>query len=126
MSYDDHEYHSALLARQLLPGFNYTKEQIEEICQIIMATKMPPEPKNLLEKIICDADLDYLGRMDFIPVSHTLYEELKLRDKIRSRNEWYKMQLTFISNHQYFTHTAGKLREVNKQMQINRIKQMIL
>jgi hypothetical protein len=42
-----------------------------------MATKLPPNPKNLLEKIICDSDLDYLGRSDFIPVSNTLFEELK-------------------------------------------------
>ena len=42
-----------------------------------MATKLPPEPSNLLEEIICDSDLDYLGRSDFIPVSNTLFEELK-------------------------------------------------
>lgn len=90
-----------------------------------MATKLPPNPKTLLEKIICDADLDYLGRADFIPVSNTLYEELKAQNKISDINEWNKLQVKFISNHQYFTETANRLREVNKQKQIERIKKLI-
>jgi len=40
-----------------------------------------PRPANLLEEIICDSDLDYLGRSDFIPVSNTLFEELKPRTR---------------------------------------------
>lgn len=125
ISYDNHEFHGCEIARQLLPKFNYTKDQIETVCQLIMATKMPPTPSNLLEEIMCDSDLDYLGRIDFIPVSNTLYEELKIRDKIGALNDWNKMQLSFITNHQYFTHTARKLREVNKQIQIERIRKII-
>lgn len=87
---------------------------------------MPPNPQTLLEKIMCDADLDYLGRADFIPVSNTLFEELKAQNKITELNEWNKMQVKFISGHQYFTDTANKLREVNKQKQIDRIKSLIV
>ena len=124
-SYDEHEFHGTEMARQMLPKYNYTPEQIEMIHSIIMSTKLPPKPSNLLEEIICDADLDYLGRIDFIPVSNTLFEEFKVRDKIKSLNDWNKLQLAFISNHQYFTKTARKLREVNKQSQIERIRQLI-
>ena len=105
---------------------DYTEEQIEKICEIIMSTKLPPQPKTLLESIICDSDLDYLGRSDFIPVSNTLYEELKEQNKIGSLNDWNKLQLKFISGHQYFTETARSLREVNKQKQIDRIKELIV
>jgi adenylate cyclase len=125
VEYRTHELHGTHLARKILPKYNYTSEQIDKICEIILATKMPPAPKNLLEEIICDADLDYLGRIDFIPVSNTLYEELKLRNMIGSMNDWNKAQLEFISNHQYFTKTARQLREVNKQQQIERIRQLI-
>jgi adenylate cyclase len=125
IEYDNHEYHGTILAREFLPKYNYTTEQIERICELIMATKMPPKPKNLLEKIMCDSDLDYLGRSDFIPVSNTLYTELKEQNKMGSLNDWNKMQLKFISGHQYFTKTAQSLREVNKQKQIERIMQII-
>jgi len=125
VAYDDHEYHGTQIARKILPGYNYTPEQIDRICDLIMSTRLPPRPTNLLECIMCDADLDYLGRSDFIPVSNTLYEELKAQNKMGSLNDWNKIQVKFISGHQYFTSTARKLREVNKQLQIERIQSLI-
>ncbi len=125
VSYDDHEYQGTLMARAYLPEYGYTEEEIERVCDVIMATKMPPKPKNLLQRIICDADLDYLGRSDMIPVSNTLYKELKEQEKIGTLNDWNKLQVKFISGHQYFTKTAQSLREVNKQKQIERIRELI-
>ena len=49
----------------------------EQICGMIMATKIPQSPKNYLEQILCDADLDYLGRDDFYDIGGTLFKELK-------------------------------------------------
>jgi adenylate cyclase len=125
IAYDNHEFYGTQLVKEMLPKYNYTPDQIEKICSIIMATKLPPKPTNLLENIICDSDLDYLGRSDFIPVSNTLYEELKAQNKIGSLNDWNKIQVKFISGHQYFTETARSLREVNKQIQIERIQSLI-
>jgi class 3 adenylate cyclase len=125
VAYDNHEYFGTQIAREMLPEYNYSSEQIDRICSIIMSTKLPPKPTNILENIICDSDLDYLGRSDFVPVSNTLYEELKAQNKMGSLNDWNKMQVKFISGHQYFTKTARSLREVNKQQQIERIQSQI-
>jgi adenylate cyclase len=125
IAYDNHEFYGTELAKVILPKYNYSADQIARICSIIMATKLPPRPTNLLENIICDSDLDYLGRSDFIPVSNTLYEELKAQNKMGSLNDWNKIQVKFISGHQYFTQTARSLREVNKQLQIERIQSLI-
>lgn len=125
IDYDEHEYNGTQMAKEYLPKYRYTKEQIDKICKLIMATKLPPNPKGVLESIMCDSDLDYLGRSDFIPVSNTLYKELKEQNKIGSLNDWNKLQVKFLSNHQFFTDTAKNLREVNKQMQIERIKKLI-
>lgn len=125
IAYDNHEFFGTQIAREMLPKFKYNQQQIDQICEIIMATKLPPFPKNKLEEIICDSDLDYLGRSDFIPVSNTLYRELKEQNKIGTLNEWNKLQIKFISGHQYFTKTARSLREVNKQKQIERISALI-
>jgi len=125
IGYDEHEYNGTKLAKEYLPDYNYSPEQIEKICELIMATKLPPSPKNLLESIMCDSDLDYLGRSDFIPVSNTLFKELKEQNKIGSLNDWNKIQVKFLSNHHFFTQTGKNLREVNKQMQIERIKTLI-
>lgn len=121
----DHEERSCEIAEEVLPKFDYDKEQIEIIKGIIMATKLPPQPKTLLEQIIADADLDYLGRRDMVPVSDTLYQELKVQGIIGSFNDWNKLQVKFLSAHQYFTETARNMRTVNKKEQIERIKELI-
>ena len=125
VGYDDHEYHGTELVKSILPEYGYSNGQIEKICSLIMATKLPPRPENIYQEIICDADLDYLGRSDMIPVSNMLYKELKEQNKIGTLNDWNKLQLKFISGHTYFTKTARSLREVNKQKQIERIAKLI-
>jgi len=126
INYKNHEYYGCQIAREMLPLYRYTDEQIERICEIIMATQLPPKPKSLLERIICDSDLDYLGRSDFVPVSNTLYEELKAQNFISDLNEWNKIQVKFLTGHHYFTETANRLRVVNKEKQIERIKDLII
>lgn len=123
---EDHEFNSTIIAKDYLSKYGYSDMQINRICDIIMATKLPPAPKNTLEKIICDSDLDYLGRSDFIPGSNNLYKELNEQGIIGSINEWNKLQVKFLSSHQFFTSTAKSLREVNKQEQINRISSLIV
>ncbi|TXB65848.1 HD domain-containing protein [Vicingus serpentipes] len=122
----NHEFYSTEIAREWLPKYGYLPNQIDTICEIIMATQLPPEPNNLLEMIICDSDLDYLGRADFIPGSNALFEELKAQNILSDLNEWNKLQVKFLSNHQFFTATSQRLREVNKQSQIERIEKLIV
>ncbi len=125
INYKDHEMHGVHIAHRVLKKYNFRSEQIATIDRLIMATKFPPSPTDTLEMVICDSDLDYLGRSDFIPVSNTLYKEFHDRDMIGSFVEWNKLQLKFIRSHQYYTSTAMNLREVNKQSQIDRLEKLI-
>lgn len=122
IDYATHEEMGVKMAHEILPRYGYTPEQIARIAEIIMATKLPPNPKNLLEEIICDADLDYLGRTDFIPVSNALYKELHEHGMVGSLHDWNEIQIDFIQNHQYFTKTARRLRNVNKDVQLKNLK----
>jgi hypothetical protein len=54
-----------------------------------------------------------------------LYKELFERGVIRSVEEWNKMQVRFIENHQYFTKTARNLRRVNKLKQLEAIRNWV-
>ena len=125
ISYIDHEEQGIIFAKDILPDYNYSPEQIEIISELIYSTKFPPEPKNKLEEIICDADLDYLGRPDFIPSSHNLYLEMFEHGRINNKHEWNKIQVSFLKTHQYYTESARKAREVNKQDQLNKIVEQI-
>ncbi len=120
-TYENHEQEGGKIAQKILPDFGYSQKQISKIVELILVTKIPPQPKDHLEKIMCDADLDYLGREDFVPVAYNLYRELRRMNKISSFEEWKKIQIDFIRQHSYFTETAQKLREVNKQRQLEKI-----
>jgi class 3 adenylate cyclase/predicted metal-dependent HD superfamily phosphohydrolase len=121
-----HEEIGCDYTKKWLPNYGYEPKEIEEINNLIMATKLPPAPKTLLEKIMCDADLDYLGRSDFKPVSDTLYKELKEQKIVSNIDDWNKMQIKFLEWHQYFTNTGNKLRQVNKEEQIKNLKIEVL
>ena len=112
------------IAKKILPDLNYTPLQIEKICSLIMATKIPQSCTNLLEQIICDADLDYLGREDFWELSKKLYEEIEEEEDIDDK-AWYELQADFLAGHHYFTATANKLRNDRKQKHLEKIKQRI-
>ncbi len=119
-----HEERSCAIARQYLPAYGYTANEIDMIEGLIMATRIPQSPKNHLEEIICDADLDYLGRDDFFPNGDKLFVELRNAGVISNENDWNKLQVSFLERHHYFTDTSVKLRqpEKNKHLQQVRLK----
>lgn len=103
----DNEERSALLADHFLQTQAYTPEEIEQVQRLILATKIPTSPQNLLEKIICDADVDNLGREDFFEKCELLRKERGVEDK----KIWYAQTLKFLENHHYYTLAAKKLRD---------------
>ena len=120
-SYDNHEEKGCDLVKEYLPGFGFSKSQIKIICEMIMATKVPQKPKNILEQILCDADLDYLGRNDVEEVSKSLMEELKFQKKLIDIKVWNEMQIDFLRIHRYNTEYSIKNREPKKLEYLNRL-----
>ena len=115
---EDHENISARIASESLPGFGYSPEQVEIIRKIIMVTKLPQSPHTLLEEIMADADLDVLGRDDFLKRSQDLRAELAALGVSSSDESWYHSQLEFIQAHNYFTPAAHQLRDETKRKNI--------
>lgn len=118
----EHEKHSCEIAKEQLPEYGYNDVQIECICGMIMATKVPQQPQNHLEQIICDADLDYLGRDDFFTIGDKLFAELQVYGILNTENEWNSLQVRFLEAHDYFTDTAIKLRKAQKDKHLEMIK----
>lgn len=114
ISQKEHERLSCEIAKKYLPDFDYKPEEIDRICDMIMATQIPQSPTNQLEKIICDADLDYLGRDDFFTIGDKLFDELVMYGIIDNENEWNKLQVRFLEKHRYFTSSAKRLRKAKK------------
>jgi HD superfamily phosphodiesterase len=120
---DDHEERSVEMAREILPMYRYTQEQADRICELILATKLPPDPGNLLEQIMVDANMDHLGRVDFLIQSDKLYQEYRMQNKIKSKKDWNNYQIDFLKKYEFHTNIAKTLREVSSEQQIENIKQ---
>ena len=86
-----HEAISCEIVRKHLPDYGFNTDQIESICTIIMATKLPYTPENILQKIIMDADLDYLGTDTFFPRAESLRQELVSLGKLAEGADWNKL-----------------------------------
>jgi predicted metal-dependent HD superfamily phosphohydrolase len=114
-TYSSHETMGCELAHTYLPDFGFSAAQIDTICAMIMATKIPQSPKTLLENIICDADLDYLGRADVLPIATTLFTELNLHRPPITEQTWNQIQIAFLQSHNYQTAYALQHRKANKE-----------
>ncbi len=121
----EHEQKSIEIAEQLMLEYDFSPTDIELVRGLIKATRIPQSPKNYLERILCDSDLDYLGRKDFYQISDQLYKELKQSSMVSNINEWNKAQIKFLEVHQYHTAFARKYRQPEKEKRILEIKKTI-
>lgn len=123
--HEGHEHQGCLIVREQLPQMGYTEADIETICGMIMATKIPQSPKNRLEEILCDADLDYLGRSDFYTIGRSLFEELKAYKMLEEEQAWNRLQVNFLSAHHFHTRTNIQSRDPIKKQHLENLKALI-
>ena len=123
--YKNHEEAGCIIARETLKTFDFTNHEVEEICGMIMATKIPQSPQTMSEKIVADADLEYLGTDLFKPVSHLLFQELHYLDPELDISAFYKIQIDFLSNHIYHTDYCIRNREQQKQGYLQELRESV-
>ena len=121
-----HEEKSSEIFLEYALNSSLEKEIKEQIVGCIMATKMPQEPNTLLEQILCDADLDYLGRDDFDTIEQQLYLELCSAGEMTDRLAWDKVQVTFLQNHRFHTDFSIQLRSKKLLENLNAVRSRII
>ncbi len=112
IQYDDNEYIGAKIAKNYLKTSLYPEEKIKTIERLILATKPSyTQPKDLLEKIIKDADLDNLWRDDFFEKKDKMKQELETIRQIKMKNpDWDHGSLQLLKEHKYYTDTQKQER----------------
>jgi hypothetical protein len=120
-TYKEHEKKSCLLFLNDAVNFNLNEDEKKIIQGLIMSTKIPQQPKTHMERIICDADLDYLGRGDFFEIGDTLRKEFLSYKIVANDQDWEKLQLDFLQNHKYHTQSSQRQREPIKQQNYSKL-----
>ncbi|MFH6985678.1 Pycsar system effector family protein [Marinoscillum sp. 108] len=123
---ENHEEVSAEIALDFLSEKGYDDERAAKVVGCIMATKMPQNPKNDLQAILCDADLAHLAEENYCDKADLLQEELRrLNGKNISDIDWYRSNQRFITEHEFFTGYAKEkftarvkknLKKVNEKL----------
>jgi predicted metal-dependent HD superfamily phosphohydrolase len=123
--YHDNEEVSAQIAAEILPRFQYSEAQIEKIGQMIRYTAFPVKPEGYLNCLLCDADLDYLGRDDYFNKSMLLFREWRTMGVDIDLLKWYRLQIDFLEAHTFHSDFSKKYRENKKNDILSQIKQLL-
>jgi len=119
----NHEERSAMYARDYLSSQGYNPDNLRRIEGCILATKMPHTPKDLLERVICDADLGHIGQKVYWERCSKVRQEMALtRDIIMTDQEWVDFELEFMKKHHFHTPVAQELYIQRKQKHIRQLE----
>ena len=119
----DHENQSIENAKQQLSSWNAPSEKIDAVCNAIKATEMPQNPQDIVEKVLCDADLAHLANGNLKELGQRLREEMATTKKmVFTDNEWLAYNLNFIESHTYFTEYGKTVLEKSKQKNLKNFK----
>lgn len=125
LDYENHEENGCKLIEQYAPKFGMDQAEVEIVQSMIMSTKIPQSPESKLEKILCDADLFYLGGKRYEEISQTLYEELKAHGVQLNHEKWVDTQINFLSAHEYWTDYSKAQREAGKQKVLRDLRNLV-
>ncbi len=123
LTYQNHEELGSEIAEEALPQFGFTAVQINSIKELIMATKVPQNPKSMAAKVLCDADLDYLGGNNYETIARGLYDELVLNGFDMSEEKWQNTQIKFLESHNFWTDFAIQNRAPQKAELLAKLKE---
>lgn len=122
--YANHEEVSAEITSKIMKSYKYRKSDIEIVEELILATKIPQNPGTFLSQIICDADLDYLGRDDFKEIGGRLKMEWINYDIVPNKAaDFDDIQIGFLKSHFYHTEYALEYREPIKEQHLEELLQ---
>jgi len=120
-----HEQIGSDIMAEVLPRYGFNREQIARVSGMILATELPQTPLNEEQAILCDADLDSLGREDFFDTSRALWRERIACGMDIPLQTWLENQLKFVRDHQYFTAAARGLRDEGKRRNIELLERLV-
>jgi predicted metal-dependent HD superfamily phosphohydrolase len=118
----NHEQKGAELAADFLRKQGLSEGDIDAVAKCILATRMPQNPTNLLEEIVCDADLFHLGTEEFGNNNKKMRRELEARTgNSISKEEWRRNSIQLLQTHHYFTGYSKNLLNDTKQAHLEKL-----
>ena len=120
----DHEERGAMLAAAFLSEDGIPQDIIEEVKGCILATVLPQNPKNLLQQIVCDADLFHFGTEDFPERNKLMRKESEQRSgKKIDKAKWRKSTIQLLESHTFQTDYCRNLLDTQKKKNLDKLRE---
>jgi predicted metal-dependent HD superfamily phosphohydrolase len=123
--FKDHEERSVEVMKKFMQEIHTEQVLIEEIEQCILVTRMPRNPVNLEQQIICDADTYHLGTKEFKDANKRIHEEYNLREEIISKQTWDEGTLALLNSHRFYTDYCKDLLNEKKGDNIKKLQKKL-
>lgn len=118
-----HEQRGAEMAAAFLTGTGVDASAIQSVKGCILATQIPQKPTNLLENIVCDADLFHLGTDKFSERNKLMRKEMEaFKGKKIDKDEWRRSTIRLLEGHRYHTDYCRLLLSEMKQENLNKLR----
>ncbi len=116
---NDHELRSVEIMKQFMMERHVSDPAfIEAVADCIMATRLPHEPANLREQVMCDADVYHFGNSEFRATNKAVKKELIARGHEDWTTEWLQKSFKMLATQHFFTHYCQDTLNNGKQENI--------
>jgi len=121
---EGHEEKSCTIAKDFLEKQGYSEDGINEVLDLIMATKRYHVPKTVKEQIIRDADASHFGQKSYMETCELLRTELSLLGIAEyTPKEWLNANIQMLEKeHSFNTNYAKEHWQPGKDKNIKKLK----
>lgn len=125
-TYKNHEDSSKEIALEFLTKERLDANKIDLILSCIEATRMPQEPKDIYQEILCDADIFHISTPHFFYRKLLLRREWEIFCDIKVTDlEWHQLNLEFLQNSKFHSDYGREVLEKGKNRNIEKVQQML-
>lgn len=121
-----HEEAGCFIMRQFMTDKVEDTNTINQIDQCIIATKWPQNPQNLLQQIICDADVYHFGTNEFKENDKRALQEYTLKYGYTNPIRFGKDTIRMLKDHTFYTSYCRANLNGQKELNIINLKREIL
>ncbi len=112
----NHEEVSASIAMDYFKEKGLEEETIHTIAECILSTRSPQQPVSLSAQVLCDANMYYMADKNYLyKIENLRLESAELFNIKFTDEEWLLENINKLNNHFFFTSSARKLFDKDKE-----------
>lgn len=94
--------------------FKIDEPILQQSGDLILETTFPYAPVTPAGKLLCDADIEYIGREEFFQQAELFRRELAADNIVYTDKQWWTMEIEFLQTNTFFTPVCQGLRNAGR------------